>query len=230
VIPVFEENTRGRDFVIGDLHGNIAALAEKMERKQFDPAVDRIFATGDLVDRGPASDECVELINKPWFYSVQGNHEDAAILCAKGQVDPEWYLRIGGAWMLGKTQAEKWETASWLETLPLALEVEIGGGRRVGLVHACCPFESWLTFRETQDPNTSLSTRLSTHDHALIRQTAQWSRDERMEGVAGIHAVIVGHTPKPEVTSLGNVFYVDTGCGHKGGKLSMKNIKKLVGA
>jgi serine/threonine protein phosphatase 1 len=108
--------------------------------------------------------------------------------------------------------------------MPLALEIEIGGGRRVGVVHACCPFAHWDEFRRSQDP--ARNGHIHTLQLQAIRNTAQWSRDERMEPVEGIHAVIVGHTPKPQMTSLGNVYYVDTGCG-KGGKLTMKNLKKL---
>ncbi len=69
-------NVDGRDFVVGDLHGCFDELAKLLKYVNFDPKKDRLFSTGDLIDRGPKPEECLELLNKPWFYSVLGNHED----------------------------------------------------------------------------------------------------------------------------------------------------------
>jgi len=230
MIPVYQENTRGRDFVIGDLHGCVDALRAKMEAKKFDPSVDRIFATGDLVDRGRDSEGALALLDEPWFFSVMGNHEDAGIQFATGKLkDLPWYAGIGGAWMIGKMPHERMDYALMMASMPIALEVEIGDGRRVGIVHADCPFNNWHVFRDSQVPDASRSILRE----AAIRNTALWSRGRiegmRDDGVKGIHAVIVGHTPQERVTSLGNVYCVDTGC-YKTGKLAMKQIKKLVGA
>lgn len=227
MIPVYPENTRGRDFVIGDLHGHVTKLREKMASKGFDPSVDRLFAVGDLVDRGPESEAVLGLLDEPWFHSVLGNHDYAAIEYAHGrQKDSGWYAGIGGAWMIGKTRDEQMKYADAFEALPLALEIDVGGGRRVGLVHADCPFDDWSDFSRALW-NWGKLERL--HQKA-IKDCALWNRERieylRDDGVKGIHAVIVGHTPQERVTSLGNVFYVDTGCG-KGGKLTMKNLKKL---
>lgn len=47
-------NTTGRDFVVGDVHGEYTKLMEGMARLDFSPgAGDRLFAVGDLIDRGP---------------------------------------------------------------------------------------------------------------------------------------------------------------------------------
>lgn len=230
MIPVYHENTLGRDFVIGDLHGHVTKLREKMASKGFDPRVDRLFAVGDLVDRGPESEAVLGLLDEPWFHSTMGNHDFAAIEYATGrQKDAAWYASIGGAWMIGKTKAEQMEYAIAFSMLPMALEIDIGGGRRVGLVHADCPFADWNQFSRVMWKWNQLEKR----EQNAIRMRALWSRDRieylRDDGVAGVHAMIVGHTPQERVTSLGNVFYVDTGCG-KGGKLTMKQIKKVVGA
>jgi len=231
MIPVYPENTIGRDFIIGDLHGQVHLLREKMAAKRFDVGCDRLFATGDLVDRGKDSEGAVELVNEPWFFSVMGNHDYCAIDFATGRLkDLQWYAGIGGAWMIGKTQTERMDIALTLLQLPIALEIEIGGGRRVGVVHADCPFDDWDLFRKSQVPDANRSIL----QEAAIHNAALWSRGRREnmrdDAVTGIHAVIVGHTPVERVTSLGNVFYVDTGCGRSDGKLTMKNLKKLVGA
>ncbi|UBU63650.1 metallophosphoesterase [Acidithiobacillus ferrooxidans] len=72
-------NPDGRDFVVGDLHGCRAMLDTMMTHVGFDPAKDRLFSVGDLVDRGPDSVGCLELLLEPWFFPVLGNH-DAMLL------------------------------------------------------------------------------------------------------------------------------------------------------
>ena len=47
------ENTQGRDFLIGDLHGYYQALMQALEEVAFDPDTDRLISVGDLIDRGP---------------------------------------------------------------------------------------------------------------------------------------------------------------------------------
>lgn len=68
-------NTQGRDFIIGDLHGCRSMLDTLLEHVGFDAAKDRLFSVGDLVDRGPNSLECLDLLLEPWFYPVLGNHD-----------------------------------------------------------------------------------------------------------------------------------------------------------
>jgi serine/threonine protein phosphatase 1 len=55
-------NYDGRDFIVGDLHGCRSMLDELLEHANFDPQKDRLFSTGDLVDRGPDSVGCLELL------------------------------------------------------------------------------------------------------------------------------------------------------------------------
>lgn len=85
----------------------------------------------------------------------------------------------------------------------------------VGIVHADVPGSSWPAFVEAlENPALSNSAR-----ERLIDQ-AQWSRDRIdklfRDDVAGVRAVVVGHTPVERFTSLGNVHYIDT-AAWKGG-------------
>lgn len=72
-------NLRGRDFVVGDIHGMFDDLARSLELRHFDPAADRLLSVGDLVDRGPKSTEARSWLAQPWFHAVAGNHEALAI-------------------------------------------------------------------------------------------------------------------------------------------------------
>jgi hypothetical protein len=78
--PVFMKkvsaNVEGRDFVVGDIHGCFEELEKLLVHVKFNPTVDRLFSTGDLIDRGPRSADCLSLLVKDWFYPVLGNHED----------------------------------------------------------------------------------------------------------------------------------------------------------
>lgn len=68
-------NTQGTDYVVGDLHGCFQLLQDALDKVFFDPACDRLFSVGDLVDRGPDSLKCLQLLAEPWFHAVMGNHE-----------------------------------------------------------------------------------------------------------------------------------------------------------
>lgn len=69
-------NSAGRDFVVGDLHGQYDLLMGELDRAGFDRDTDRLICVGDLVDRGPQSVECLSLLREPWFFAVLGNHAD----------------------------------------------------------------------------------------------------------------------------------------------------------
>ena len=72
VLPV---NTKGNDYVVGDIHGHAKKLLKQLDGIGFDATVDRLICVGDLIDRGPESIEALALLNEPWFFSVLGNHE-----------------------------------------------------------------------------------------------------------------------------------------------------------
>lgn len=79
LIKRHEPNSCGRDFVVGDLHGCRAALDQALAIVGFDPEADRLFAVGDLGDRGPDSAGCFALLDEPFFYPVRGNHDQMIV-------------------------------------------------------------------------------------------------------------------------------------------------------
>lgn len=85
-------NTQGRDLAVGDIHGHFGRLVMCLEQAGFDPAVDRLFSVGDLVDRGPYSEAALQWLDRPWFHAVQGNHEALAITYLRGgRLDLQMY-------------------------------------------------------------------------------------------------------------------------------------------
>ena len=71
MIKHFEMNTKGKDFVVGDIHGCFSKLQEQLWTIGFNEEVDRLFCVGDLIDRGPESYKFEEWLDYPWFNSVQ---------------------------------------------------------------------------------------------------------------------------------------------------------------
>ena len=208
VVQRFEKNVAGRDFVVGDIHGCFDLLCEQMDRVKFDPAVDRIFSVGDLVDRGPQSADAINWIKQPWFHAVRGNHEQMAIGVAAGRHDLTNYLVNGGGWFLELSDARQQEVAEALGNLPVCIEVDTSDGL-VGLVHADIEGGDWHAFTE------ALRFPRSKNHLRDLMEEALWSRDRirygNMDGVTGVVRMYVGHTPVKEPVELGNVRYIDTG-------------------
>ena len=66
-----------RTFVMGDIHGQHAALLQCLERSGFNRINDRLIQLGDVIDRGPDSFACVEeLLSIPHLIAIRGNHDE----------------------------------------------------------------------------------------------------------------------------------------------------------
>lgn len=205
-IKRFKANTAGRDIAVGDIHGHFTRLQQALDAIGFDPAVDRLFSAGDLVDRGPECRQVLDWLAKPWFHPVRGNHDD--YVCRYDTCDIGNWVYNGGSWFAGLAWDEQREFAAQFRELPIAIEVETPDGL-VGLVHADCPFPSWFELQfELYGGNDNKRIK-------LVQNTCMWSRS-RIEqsdtsGVLDVRAVICGHTPVRNPVVLGNVYHIDTG-------------------
>lgn len=126
-------NTVGRDFVVGDIHGCFDRLELLLSAVSFNKLTDRLFAVGDLVDRGPNSLEVLRLLKQPWFFSVMGNHEWMML-----EEHPLWATN-GGEWAFDQTDEEKDELKElmpYVRRLPWMMTVSMPGNKRFHVVHA----------------------------------------------------------------------------------------------
>ena len=73
------ENARGRDFVVGDVHGCFRTLERALAELDFDPGRDRLFGVGDLVNRGPHSVAALEWLERRFEAVALGNHNRAVL-------------------------------------------------------------------------------------------------------------------------------------------------------
>lgn len=213
----FEPNTKGRDLIVGDIHGHFTKLWGALAEVDFNPdRGDRLFSVGDLVDRGPESALALDWLDQPWFHAVMGNHEDMACMWAAGGLDAQMYAMNGGAWNIAQQGYQRHAVACAFQELPIAIELETSAGL-VGIVHADCPRAVWQDFvGQLQAIEHALAAGIepAMEEQGLL-SAALWSRDRFNSDfggeVAGVRAVVVGHTPMEAMSSLGNVIYIDTG-------------------
>jgi serine/threonine protein phosphatase 1 len=205
-------NQAGRDFVVGDLHGCVEALRYLLREVDFDIARDRLFSVGDLVDRGDREqcEQALALLDKPWFYAVLGNHEDALCAVAEGLMPRNRWYGIGGSWAQSVPDAELVHYAQRLRQLPLARVVG-EGAKRFNVIHA-------EFFGDDADLDRG-------QFDADVRERLLWGRDLVLgSGNPPHHALSLtfcGHTPVREVRQIGSQVFIDTGAFITEGRLTM---------
>jgi len=119
-------------YAIGDVQGCYDELMSLVERIGFDPAVDRVWFTGDLVNRGPKSLEVLRYVKGlgDAAVTVLGNHDLSLIAAAAGHRRRSKRTRRDGIDEVLEA-ADVTELVEWLRARPLAHRV----GDRL-LVHA----------------------------------------------------------------------------------------------
>jgi serine/threonine protein phosphatase 1 len=228
IVQRFKPNLHGRDFVVGDIHGCFEQLRAALQDVRFAPDRDRLFAVGDLIDRGPRSAEALEWLARPCFHACIGNHEDMALRALHDDhILYGWTLLNGGEWWLTLDEEQRQAYLSAFRQLPVAMEVATAQGR-VGIVHADVPEGlAWGDFVDA----------LETGDTAA-RETAVWSR-RRADGqiaaaVDGVDRVVCGHTITADrrIHRHANVWFIDTGAflsDTQGGHLTLLALERLFG-
>ena len=206
-----DENPIGRDFVVGDIHGEFRVLEWLLEEVEFAPDRDRLFALGDLIDRRPHSTEALAWLESGRIaLSVRGNHE--ALLLEKiesGESDgrlpwttPRWFVD-----QVARADWSRWAEAIW--RMPLAATIRTRAGP-VGLVHAAPTARHWETMCAKIDDGDA---RRAEEERVPV--------DGRVDGV---RAVLTGHAVVNDVTATDNVMHIDTGAGFVNGRLTLARI------
>lgn len=203
-----------RIWVVGDLHGCRRKLDALLQQYHFDPQQDLLISVGDLIDRGPDSRGCLDLLAQPWFRCVRGNHEEMALSALQCNEKDLWQMN-GGDWfwkLRGAALIEARHALQRCRTLPLILHLQLGE-RTIVIAHADYPAAeySW--------------------NKPLDWQQVVWSR-ERLEaiesgdraGIRGADAFYFGHTPLNQPLTIANLHYIDTGAVF-GNCLTMQQIK-----
>ena len=121
-------------YAIGDVQGCYVELRRLLERIRFDPGTDRLWLTGDLVNRGPRSADVLRLVRSlgEAAIAVLGNHDLTVLAAQFGHIPyrrQDTYADILGA-------PDRDELLDWLRRRPVAHH-----DPRVGylMVHAGVP-------------------------------------------------------------------------------------------
>lgn len=173
-IQAYEVNLKGRDFVIGDLHGSFQLFIKLLEDIKFDAEIDRMFSVSDLVDRGEDSLNCLRLYKEPWFHSVLANHEQMMLECFDGGYMGQFWFRNGGGW--GLEHYKNWidynrdkhldvggfklppETVEFMELLgivrelPFIMTIGLQDGSKCHVIHAELPPGHIITDSDLSSP------------------------------------------------------------------------------
>ncbi len=207
-IKIYEENKVGRDFVIGDIHGMYDLLISSLDSIGFNKQDDRLFSVGDLIDRGPDSFKCLNLVYEDWFIPVLGNHEDMMFKAVLDGSEPHFncWIQNGGSWFYQEC-ATKTEVGEFVNVLndirdrfPEAVQIN-KTAESVGVVHADAP-DVWSNeaFEDNQDLTIWGRSRLPKNIAPII---------------SGIDFIYAGHTPiEAAPKKLGNIIYIDSGAFH----------------
>lgn len=238
----YRANTRGRDFICGDIHGCFSDLEVELKNIGFKKSRDMLYCLGDLIDRGPESHRCLEYLNKSWFRSIMGNHE-LLMLSSLNELILPWTSRYwmpiwvsnGAYWWDSVPEEDRAAYPATLRNLPLCIELEVGN-KVVGLVHAEVFRRDW---QEVVDYAKSCPTNQWDFDASPIAQMMVWDRDKYYQHrlyeqtgdvykgdiIHDIDHVFHGHTIVERPLTIGNCTYIDTGSFNVLGKITIIEAK-----
>lgn len=243
----FGRNLTGRDFVVGDLHGQTDMLDRLLRAVGFDRHFDRLFSLGDLIDRGPGSEALVQRFHEePSLFCIRGNHEELLLASRFNPAYRRVWERNGGDWADELNDTRLAELAAMIEQMPLVIELDLGDGRRIGLVHAeVPPGMHWDAVQRVQpgpadqvdDQDSNLESSLlwgRRRINALMLmaqnpEAEDLNKAERKRAiravtpVEGIDLVMVGHSiiPSRRPARAANVMFLDTGAYKIDGRLTV---------
>jgi len=211
----------GRLLVIGDIHGNLRALEQCLERSHFDKTHDRLIVLGDVVDGYPDTktvvSRLINLGNACKF--ILGNHD-------------EWAME----WMLYGAQPDIWTSQGGWATIKSyrdpRLGITIPKGHREFFSKAPIYYEEdgRLFLHGGIKPNTLV--RENNRDYILWdRNLADTIQEKEFPGertdyklLSAYKEVFIGHSAYSSIprTKYG-VWNLDTGAGW-GGKLTIMDV------
>lgn len=199
-----------------------------LERVEFSPDSDRVFCTGDLIDRGPESFDTLLLLEEPWFHSVAGNHEHMLTQLLEGECleeDVATFAANGGGWFFELSDDDhsylKEVLREKLVRLPLVLRVNSAHGDfQVAHAELCASSGHTLTDAEVESSDL-LQYRVSLQwGRSRIKQILHADKSPSLVGKClevhpaiepGLMLTYVGHSIVPHPILHRSHYYMDGG-------------------
>lgn len=186
-------------WVVSDIHGCYQQLMAELTRRHFNPREDMLISVGDIIDRGPDSVKCLQLLHENWFRAVRGNHEQMALDAIENNDFALWTIN-GGIWFSDlKDKRHALTLLNACEELPYIIEINCANGLNV-VAHADYPAAEYVW------------------NKPVSAQRVLWDRDRLMglmvgkgQGIQGADHFWFGHTPLNKRYDVDNLHYIDTG-------------------
>ena len=173
-------------YAVGDLQGCYRELVQLLEQVRFDPAHDVLWLTGDLVNRGPQSLECLRFVQSlgPAARTVLGNHDLHLLAVAFTGAAPKKKDTLQE--ILDAPDAD--ELLGWLRQQPLMIVDE---RRQLAMVHAGI-FPGWTIPQAralAQEVETVLQSDRSVHflQHMYGNEPDSWN--DRLQGMGRLRFI-----------------------------------------
>jgi serine/threonine protein phosphatase 1 len=179
-------------FVIGDVHGCHRTLDRLLKSLPMEEG-DRVCLVGDLIDRGPHSAACVQLVIDEGHDCVLGNHEEFMVMSVLEGRDERLWVMNGGNWALASYRGDEdllKSHAAWMNALPLVIEYP-----ELGLVVS----------------HSSAAVYYKAGKNDAYRDSVLWDRASFPFRIPGLFNVF-GHTPAVEPRVKDHWACIDTGC------------------
>lgn len=181
---VVEPNTQGKDYIVGDLHGQLELFNNILALLTPD---DRLFITGDLINRGAHGYNIVEKIfeiNKerekhglpPQIHVCLGNHEKMFLKYFYSNDRHIFHAANGGDWIFNLHAIQKQKMAAFFNKLPYIIKVK--GLKSEKDARAKRPF--YIVHSELPLPDHVLEENI-THNTPLSPESAHhaiWARSD----------------------------------------------------
>lgn len=198
--------TRGRTFVLGDIHGAHRALIQCLERAHFNYANDLLICLGDVADGWPDTRACIdELLRVKHLVYILGNHDWwTRTWMETGETDAVWLAQGGNATIASYRQGPDARHLQFLQdALPyyvLENRLFVHAGILPGIPPATTDWETFLW------------------DRSLAKLALAAAANPEQRPLTPYDEVFIGHTPVWEGRPVcgGGVWLMDTGAGWQG--------------
>jgi bis(5'-nucleosyl)-tetraphosphatase (symmetrical) len=150
------------NFVVGDIQGCYKALKCLLKKAEFNPQIDKLWAVGDLVARGPESLSTLAFCQDlgPHFETVLGNHDLHLIAIAYGIRSPKPQDKLKS--LLADKRFDS--LIDWLKTKPLAVKP----AKKTLITHAGL-YPQWSMKRAIKESDRLQSVLQSSEAGALLQ-------------------------------------------------------------
>ena len=132
------------DYIISDIHGDKKKFLKMLNLIKFNPAQDKLYILGDVIDRGKYGIDIIEFIvpyiRQGSMVLIKGNHELFCQYYLEGKLSEQMWSAFGGEDTLRivklMKEDEKKNLHAFIRGLPHFLEIDTKGWGRVCLTHS----------------------------------------------------------------------------------------------